>query len=102
MTTTTGHLTDTERESLLSVTSDLDAIDAVERIVAAREAAAVEAARAAWADPEYREARDRAAVEAALAPVRALAEGWVGFDDSHHYGDAVLKLLPPAPTEGES
>lgn len=28
-----------------------------------------------------------------LAAVRTLAEGWVGFDDSHHYGDAVLKAL---------
>ena len=29
-----------------------------------------------------------------LSEVASLAEGWVGFDASHHYGDAVLTLLP--------
>ena len=31
----------------------------------------------------------------ALARVAALASSWVGFDDSHHYGDAVLKAIGP-------
>ena len=35
--------------------------------------------------------------EAELARLRegvtALADAWVGFDDSHHYGDAILKVI---------
>lgn len=27
------------------------------------------------------------------ADVKILAKGWLGFDDSHHYGDAVLRAL---------
>ena len=45
----------------------------------------------------------------ALARVVALANSWVGFDDSHHYGDAVLTTIGPdvlnrvtPPGEGES
>lgn len=63
-------------------------------------------AQAALATPAL--ANDDAA--ASVERVRALADGWVGFDDSHHYGDAVLMALgpaalaPPVPTdtEGES
>jgi hypothetical protein len=33
--------------------------------------------------------------EAALSRLRDLGSGWVGFDDSHHYGDAVLKAIGP-------
>lgn len=45
-----------------------------------------------------RDARVAATARAdALAPVIALAEGWVGFDDSHHYGDAILRAATEDP-----
>jgi hypothetical protein len=47
-------------------------------------------------------------LRAALDRVRALGDGWVGFDNSHHFGDAVLTAIgsalladqPPTPDEG--
>ena len=51
---------------------------------------AIKADRDEWAQRCLR-------AEAELARLRegvtALADGWVGFDDSHHYGDAILKAI---------
>lgn len=37
-----------------------------------------------------------------VARIQALGEGWIGFDDSHHYGDAVLGLLAADDTQDPS
>lgn len=31
--------------------------------------------------------------ERALARVEAIADGWVGFDDTHYYGDRILMAI---------
>lgn len=46
----------------------------------------------------YAAAHDLDALLEAVEAATSLGEGWVGFDDSHHYGDALLQALAPVLT----
>jgi len=36
---------------------------------------------------------DRTVLRDRIEAASTLAEGWIGFDDSHHYGDALMKAV---------
>ena len=96
----TGHSTDTEREALAALIAERVYVDTSEHY---------DAADAILAS-DWLAAQKAAAVEAALAPVRALIDGWeahyqaLGWRRAVEYANdlrAVLppELLPPAPTD---
>lgn len=99
-------LTDTEREALVStlVATDPDPCDPINYDASGYYRAFADAILAS----DWLVAREAAAVEAALAPVRALADEHerscnpAPYTSERALIERLRAVLPPAPTEGES